>query len=392
MVMEPFIGLRYTVGTDCSGPFRQAGHQLRISGECGCLPIPLVLHYFDLFSTLRLRPALTEEGMDVVQVFGVYRQGLYSHAAALTYIVCDIVGHLPDEVELIWRRKNWDAVKVMYFIGRYFGPLYILSLLIINSLPVSYEVCKNFFFLYGSICGGIIASVLINSIFFLRMYALYGRTPRALISWAAFILVIIGLESYGTAWSAIRAVQHVMPAPFPEWTGCTTAPMPYTGNLYACIPSILGGLVYFVATARKLKEHSQEYPTITSIEAKYIQRISPLSAALFQDGAFWFLLITLLSALCIWGANFEHGLYIVHVTAWIHTVYSCCASHIILNLRKIARLPEGNSISRGNRSWMEPIQFAEMPVPPNSYADTGESSTRHDSLRGNVGSSTETRS
>lgn len=333
----------------------------------------------------------SQVGMDIVQALGVYRRSLYSHDAALTCIVCDIAANLPDEVELIWRKKRWDVVKVVYFLGRYFGPIYILSLLIVNSLPVSYDFCKNHFLYYGSIAGGIVASVLINAIFFLRMYALYGRTPQALFGWMSFVLVIIGLQSYGTAWSAIRAVENTMPPPFPEWTGCLTAPMPYTGNLYACVPSIISGLVYFVATAKKLKEHSEEYPTITSVEAQYIQRISPLSAALYQDGAFWFLLITILSALCIWGANYRQGLYIVHVTAWIHTVYSCSSSHVILNLRKVSRDPYGSALSEGSRSWVDPIRFAEIPAPPNSTADTGESSTRQSTLRTEAGSSVETR-
>ncbi|KAH6912925.1 hypothetical protein BKA70DRAFT_1422474 [Coprinopsis sp. MPI-PUGE-AT-0042] len=326
------------------------------------------------------------------QALGVYRQALYSQftpgvdtGASATFIVCDIVAHLPDEVELIWRKK-WDSVKVLYILARYFGLFYILSHLIVNSLPVSYELtitprrtytsrssCKNHFFIYSTIGGGVCAHLLINSIFFLRMYALYGCTRRALICWASFVLVMLGFESYGGAWSAIRAVRHAIPPPLPEWTGCLTAPVEYhTGVLFASIPTLIEGIVYFVATARKLNTLIPTHPTITSMEVKSIQRFSPLAAALFQDGAFWSLAITVLSALCTWVAIYRQGLYILNVTSWIHTVFSCGAAHIVLNLRRIAaRQEQGTMRSQGQKTRLETLRFAEIV--------TSSSSTSHPS-------------
>ncbi|KAH6912862.1 hypothetical protein BKA70DRAFT_778019 [Coprinopsis sp. MPI-PUGE-AT-0042] len=376
---------------------------------------------------LFVSPSLNEDWMDAIQALGVYHRAAYSQCAALTCIVCDIIVHLPDEIELIWWKK-WDVVKVLYILARYFALFYVLSYLLVYSLPVPYEVrgfssswCFADFLNrdqvlqepllmvlhHVGVClrgcsgwhlklirGGQIGTHLpVNAILiFLRMYALHGRTHRAAMFWGSFSVVMVGLHSYGGVWSGITAVKNAVHLPFPGWTGCMTAGGGFqTGVLVASISTVIEGLVYFVATARKLKQHSD--PAATNVEAKFtgIQRLSPLSAALFQDGAFWFLAITVLSALLIGFATYQHGLYLLYVTAWIHTIFSCGASHIVLNLRGIAaRQEDGSTGSKGHKFWTKPIIFAQGPIPSSSLVHTDESSIPLDSIRDAEGNMVET--
>ncbi|KAH6912864.1 hypothetical protein BKA70DRAFT_778193 [Coprinopsis sp. MPI-PUGE-AT-0042] len=220
------------------------------------------------------------------------------------------------------------------------------------------------------------------------MYALYGCNRRATICWAAFSLVTLGLKGYGGVWSGIMAVESTVHPPFPGWTGCLAVSGRYqTGIIISSITAVIEALVFFIATAWKLKQHN--YPLMTSMEAKFIQRLSPLSAALFQDGAFWLLAITVLSALLTLVAIYQR-VYLLYVTAWIHTVSSCGASHIVLNIRGVAaRQQQGSTRLQGQKSRMETLRFAEVLTPPSSTFCAGESTIPPGSSRDEGGASAE---
>ncbi|EFI26743.1 hypothetical protein CC1G_15667 [Coprinopsis cinerea okayama7 len=49
----------------------------------------------------------------------------YSRAGAVTFVVCDIISHFPEEVKHIWQKK-WTPIKVLYIIARYYTLLFLV--------------------------------------------------------------------------------------------------------------------------------------------------------------------------------------------------------------------------------------------------------------------------
>ncbi|KAJ2918771.1 hypothetical protein MD484_g1649, partial [Candolleomyces efflorescens] len=51
----------------------------------------------------------------------------YSIAAALTFVLCDIISKLGDERKYIWKAR-WSPAKVMYFLTRYYGLIVLIAI------------------------------------------------------------------------------------------------------------------------------------------------------------------------------------------------------------------------------------------------------------------------
>ncbi|KAH6912863.1 hypothetical protein BKA70DRAFT_1218959 [Coprinopsis sp. MPI-PUGE-AT-0042] len=233
----------------------------------------------------------TQEKMDSMEALAVYHRSVYSQ-------FCDIIAHLPDEIELIWR---------------YFGLFYVLSYLVGHSVPVSYELQES------------LVTILHHVRIFrwISRHSSYGQRDNLLADvrplWAH-------PTSYGGVWSGIRAVKYAVPPPFPGWTGCLTAG---------------GGYQTGVLVARTVH--------------------------------FGFLLSqAVLSALLAWVANYQQGVYISYVTAGV-----------------AARQQEGITTSKGQKTRMGTIQFAEMGALPSSTFCAGESSMPHSSSGDEGGNSVE---
>ncbi|KAJ3515358.1 hypothetical protein NLJ89_g1808 [Agrocybe chaxingu] len=113
---------------------------------------------------------------------------IYSKAAAVTFLVCDICWTFPDEVQYIWRSK-WTLAKVLYLIARYYALMY------------------NFCELVGHIstviaAGSVVFTQVADIIFIQRVYALYHRNNKILFFLVPLLLVEATLNIYSATLAA----------------------------------------------------------------------------------------------------------------------------------------------------------------------------------------------
>ncbi|KAJ2915210.1 hypothetical protein MD484_g5190, partial [Candolleomyces efflorescens] len=190
----------------------------------------------------------------------------YSTAAALTFMICDILSNFEDEIKYIWRSR-WNFVKMLYIVSRYYSVIYVLA-------------------------GTFFSGVILNVIFILRIYALYARSRRVLVIFVVLYLIELAFELYTISWTGKDVINNVIPPPVPMWHGCLTRVHDSRRTLLAWIPAIVGSFIFFVATMMRFKE------SITNPNGERVNilndwsYVSPMIMVFFRDGAFYFIVIT----------------------------------------------------------------------------------------------------
>jgi len=128
-----------------------------------------------------------QEAFLSVGALQAHQEQMYSHLAALTFCVYDIILSSGQEIECIWRSKL-SSVKVLYFIIRYFIVVHLITLIVVTTLAnLSAETCQRYW-LWSLSTAAPITIVTLNAILLIRVSALYGHSKRVFV-----ILLILAL-------------------------------------------------------------------------------------------------------------------------------------------------------------------------------------------------------
>jgi len=134
----------------------------------------------------------------------------YGSTAGLTMFFYDTILTFPNEVKYLWRGK-FTIVKFCFLINRYVA-LCVLSFALLSSVLPSYDQSTcNRFILVVPLLGGIVLTYSINTVMFLRIYALYGRNKTLGFALAVYLLAELGVG----LWSILtpRVHPYILPGP-----------------------------------------------------------------------------------------------------------------------------------------------------------------------------------
>ncbi|KAJ2919103.1 hypothetical protein MD484_g1293, partial [Candolleomyces efflorescens] len=244
----------------------------------------------------------------------------YSRAAAITFLLCDTFQNFADEIKFVWKSRL-SLTKVVYLFARYY--------------PLVYLFCKGFYW-YLTI-GNTVYSGMVNIIFVLRIHALYSRSMKVLIGFTLLCIVELALEFYGTYYSGLEGSRNASPWPIPGWPGCITAIANVHIGLFSWIPCIIVPTCFFIATMLKLRESvavaNGGHATIGVL--RDTAHISPVLLVFVRDGAFYYLLTTLITCVCTFLDSYQNKMYFTPSFPWFVAMYSLAGTHMILNLRRL---------------------------------------------------------
>ncbi|KAJ2928246.1 hypothetical protein H1R20_g8852, partial [Candolleomyces eurysporus] len=107
----------------------------------------------------------------------------YSRAAALTFLIYDILSLLEEEIELIWR-KRWSFTKVLYLIERYYCVAAVVIMIISGAIPNpsgQLYVHLTTYIRAMSLAGSKFCVAVIDTICIIRIYALYKSNKKCIV-------------------------------------------------------------------------------------------------------------------------------------------------------------------------------------------------------------------
>ncbi|KAF8169225.1 hypothetical protein BJ912DRAFT_1048451 [Pholiota molesta] len=262
---------------------------------------------------------------------------------ALTIQAWELVIHLNDEVQYLWRGR-FNCVKALYFCSRYvmlaaqmcvvpFFPLCMAHQC--YGYPPSLETIPrvNQLLSYGVAvrianmgnCSGIFvfkaviahaSLVMLEVILLIRVYALYNRSHKIKCFLTIVYVLALLLELVGITFVIRRLLQH---------QGCSP---PKLEKISLLIFGLGAGHIQFILFALSL------YKLI------WDGRLSktPLTSLLLREGVVVFLVVTAITAILI-THELAHNLKLDFARAtfsWYLSVISMAASNLILNMRKLA--------------------------------------------------------
>ncbi|KAJ2919100.1 hypothetical protein MD484_g1327, partial [Candolleomyces efflorescens] len=239
----------------------------------------------------------------------------YSRAAALTFLIYDILSLLEDEIELVWRKK-WSFMKVLYLIERYYGLGAIIIMIIVYLIrldsctsalttritrpttELTYPTSCSTYIRAMSLAGSKFCVVVIDTICIIRIYALYESNKKVLA-----VLVSIALCEFTFGFYAIWQLTEFETAaprssdPLLARAGCLTlaaevTPLKLRMYLANCVFTTANSGLYFLLSLYKLRVYLVDrssgrvrLPLLMKMSV-----ISPLLRAFFRDAALTFLL------------------------------------------------------------------------------------------------------
>ncbi|KAG2012225.1 hypothetical protein CC2G_012260 [Coprinopsis cinerea AmutBmut pab1-1] len=282
-------------------------------------------------------------------------------AAAITFILFDIILNFSEELTHIWRAR-WTPIKVIYIVTRYYGLLFLVitfamerqvQTLEYSLLPGSIMIrvndfdarsCKGYHIFL--VCGCTILYITaVNIIFTFRTFALYNRNKKVL----AFFVITCTIEL------GVRLPQslHIM---LPQWTGCATQPKHdevRAGVLITWVPALLGSFFFFAATMWKFHLSLQESASRWMFTGLgWSHKASPALTIFFRDGAYFYFVTTLSIVVSAVFSMYKEGMYSLAVVPWVYVAFSYTGSHLVLNLRKAIEEMEPGAIEQ-SRSAMD---------------------------------------
>ncbi|KAF9528593.1 hypothetical protein CPB83DRAFT_853911 [Crepidotus variabilis] len=268
---------------------------------------------------------------ELYQGLRVTRDGNYSAAAAASLIAYDIGYTFFDEVDFIWRGQ-FSIPKVLYLLSRYYGLLYLITILAVETnTKLKPEFCRNWFYFYA-LGGNIFFTTIVNMVFIIRIYALYQKSRKILILFISLCSMEFVFEFAASYFSAKHAADSLMVAPLGiPWPGCLSIPLPQTLTLLAWIPALILMLIFFAFTIIKFQGAFRE---LAMAKSQHQRTFSPMMVVFIRDGSLYFGLIfaiLLVNTILVVHGNAGLGLSAV---PWQIAVYSLAGSHLILDLWK----------------------------------------------------------
>jgi len=291
------------------------------------------------------------------------RQRNYSAAAAIAFLVYEILSTFTMEVVHIWKQR-WTVVKVLYIFSRYYGILYLGTILRIQtSTKPTVSLCRAYFYLRGPF-GPVLFVMTLNVIFVLRLNALYNKNIKVLVGLVILLIcefvakyVIIALHTVRMARAAaVALLEFSVP-------GCLDTALDKNIDLTAWIPALLVASILFSMTIYKCLQVMNES---SEWQLSKLREISPLIMACVCDGTiFYFLTFAIMLSCTIVDLTFKSELQGVTLP-WIVSIYSLSVSRLILNIRHTANRIHINSEMTESQSlpWLAPVPSSRLNFQP----------------------------
>lgn len=263
----------------------------------------------------------------------------YCKAAALAWLLYDMALTMDLEVNYIWQRK-WTTFTTLFAIVRYL-PLFVVgSSAATNFLPnVSHAVCDVFQWVEAG--GTFVILVVVQIILQFRLYVMYGKSRRVLISNLVLCLVELGC--------AIALVAIVFPNTIPLPNSPTVFGSCFSHSPREIAVVLLAPLAY--ETYLALLALNKTWQTNRNRHA--LGKRTSLMSLLVRDNIVYFFLVsgTLIWVTIVW------FLYPVSpgnsLISFTHVSGSIGGTRLILNVRRTALKPHSASIDDSDRSGME---------------------------------------
>ncbi|KAJ6564986.1 hypothetical protein DFH09DRAFT_1158265 [Mycena vulgaris] len=115
----------------------------------------------------------------------------YAHLVGMTILYWDHVITLDREINLLWKRRK-SLSSYCFFVNRYFAFLSGIPVLLHPFLTLSSEMCIRYTFSREIIL--IVTQLIVSVILALRIYALYGRSRRVLLSLIGIGAAVLGVS------------------------------------------------------------------------------------------------------------------------------------------------------------------------------------------------------
>lgn len=286
---------------------------------------------------------------DAQELFGIAtcaRTESYLLAFCLCLIVVDWAHTFPSEVSLMWPGKL-SAIKVLYFLNRYFIVDIVASFAHMNGVPVL-QTCKTAF--YTASIALVVGFALAEAVMYIRLYALSGQSR--------VLLIILSLQFLGVHVGSI-VLLAVLLAP----TVYTPSPIP---SLVPCWPdeSDDSSVAIFFGIVMGSEFLILVYTCWIGFK-KHRQTRSPLLTVFYRDGMFYFmaLLIASTANIVILFSVLPTCKYMFNIPQ--RALHSIIAGRTILHLREqtkerreeesratfpLAPIPASKVLSQGNSS------------------------------------------
>ncbi|KAJ7577253.1 hypothetical protein C8J56DRAFT_369732 [Mycena floridula] len=276
-----------------------------------------------------------------------------SGAAAMTFLVYDILLSFDEEVRFIWT-KRWNLVKCVYFFIRYFPLLVQISIIFIGTeLTPQFHFTSHDCFIWEVYQGvaTIGCTAAVDYILLLRVFALYfeNKTMRYLLG-ILYALEILGM-SLGLAFAAPG---------FRYDDICLTTLVPRSMLLYGAATGLFQVLLFVLTLYRfagRLRRGRNHHDGVASL--------------LMRDGTWAFFLLFSFTVS-------QGSVYLVKNKAvvglfygWCLTCYSFVGYRVLLNIHKLSVAP-GSASPRTRRHEFTSVMPGVPPfssgAPPDSYS------------------------
>ncbi|KAF7314131.1 hypothetical protein HMN09_00572200 [Mycena chlorophos] len=264
---------------------------------------------------------------------------------ALTLLVYDHILTLPDEIELMWPKRDQriPATNLVYLWNRYFTLIVLsydasvqmspyksnasrsLSGLFTEIMFLSRASCIKFF--QGEAATSTLILATVDLILVLRVWLLYEK--KRILLYLLFPMILLEILTMAVvAHYTIASVPEYWPLPFPS-TGCY--PMGNVPRFFAfySAPVLVVSLTMFALTA---------YRCGSTLLAHWHGRAElPIYTLFLRDGVFWFVAIfaTFIPELVIW-ATARESLAELLIAPGI-AISSIIGSRVLLNIRALGR-------------------------------------------------------
>ncbi|KAF8994808.1 hypothetical protein BDQ17DRAFT_1366390 [Cyathus striatus] len=286
-------------------------------------------------------------GPDISQALQFRTDVGYSYTICLASVAYDIVLHLPDEIEYIWMGMDWVSIpKYLYLLSRYQG--FLFALIEINaSSPnpnATDQFCRSILGWYTEYGGVPLMTTIISVIFMLRVSALYGNS-RCVIAFLFALWIVQTSASFGAlAYILVREMPYISAVPL---AGCQLLlpPSVLTKRWTVAIfwgPCLSTSLVLFLMTLATC----WRLPVGENSRLPYRQaKVYPLFSLILKDGTVFFFLIFIVDLIMATQACAGTPLSMSSeiLLPWTIAIHSVAGSHLILNLRRMARKPMESS-------------------------------------------------
>ncbi|KAH6919333.1 hypothetical protein BKA70DRAFT_47775 [Coprinopsis sp. MPI-PUGE-AT-0042] len=244
------------------------------------------------------------EHLKATQVVG------WNFAAAVAFLVYDVLITFPDEVRLIWPIP-WSFTKVVFFFIRYFPIVMQMSTQFYGVPLLEYSPRGCYIWNVYQALGAILVMGAVDYILILRVFAMYPRNKT--VRWLSVILYAAEMSTM-----AIGIGLSVPQLEFDKH--CVVFKTPITTLISAGCPIVYQAFLFGVTLWKFIVAVKEGWGHV------------PLVVLLIRDGTWAFLLLFLILSTEAALFGFTPGAYSALIYGWLNTAFSVCGYRILLNL------------------------------------------------------------